>query len=155
MILGADLGATAKSGDEIIRVHSIERDPEPKWRQGYILEHASGELSRHEHHDNDGEARSLHVWAISGQKLAEIPSGQLNDVKALKRELQHICGLPRFQQQVVHDGTCLDDTEPLATQTDVQVILLPFRESSPAASAMLMRAVELGWLSTAEKLAGG
>lgn len=72
----------------------------------------------------------LHIWLASGQHVASLSSEGFNDVLALKRHLQRLCGRPRFRQRLLNQGSLLDETEEVATRTDLQLVLLPFESIS-------------------------
>ena len=79
---------------------------------------------------------ALRVWQTSGNQVAAIPlevMWQMNDVRALKKRLQGLCGLPSFRQQLLHDGAVLDDETKLARlelPVDLQLVLLSFGSGS-------------------------
>ena len=95
----------------------------------------------------------LRVWSVSGE-LAEIPLEGLSDVKSLKRQLQlqGFCGVPRFQQRLLRDGVLLDDAEPLGLQAELQLVIVPYRDTTFAAREMFGEAIKSTWLSAVETL---
>ena len=72
----------------------------------------------------------LRVWRLSGEQLASVPTEELTDGKALKRHLQVQCGLSRFRQELLHNGTVLNDETSLQSPLDLQLVLLPFSSTS-------------------------
>ncbi|CAE7761000.1 warA [Symbiodinium sp. CCMP2456] len=80
----------------------------------------------------DGDAASsqlLRVWTASGKELVALPVEEIATAKALKRRLQSLCGLPRFQQRLLHEGTDLDDDFRFAGSLDLQLVLLNLSDS--------------------------
>ena len=69
----------------------------------------------------------LRVWKASGEELVAISNKELT-VRALKKQLQGYCGLPRFRQRLLLDGTNLQDNESLdfPTDRDLQLVMLGF-----------------------------
>ena len=58
-----------------------------------------------------------------------MPIQELTDVASLKKQLQKFCGLPRFRQRLLHESTVLEDDTKLASQMDLQLVLLPYAGS--------------------------
>ncbi|CAE7253694.1 ANK1 [Symbiodinium sp. CCMP2592] len=81
------------------------------------------------------------VWRASGARLVTIPLEELSDVLTLKRYLQGICGLPRFQQRLLHDGMDLKDSFKFHSPMDVQLVLLPLSDASESERRELLDAV--------------
>ena len=89
----------------------------------------------------------LHIRLLSGEELTCLPLTELSDVKALKQRLHQEHGLPpRFRQRLLHDGKTLDDAVRLDTAMDLQVLMLPFKESSFGNSSLLDAAANGMWL---------
>ncbi|CAE7714778.1 mask, partial [Symbiodinium sp. KB8] len=84
--------------------------------------------------------------------LATIPAQQLSSVKALKRELQRCCGLSRFRQRLLQDGSALDDMSMLEGTSDLQLVLLPFSSASQQQADELADAAGEGEVSLVEEL---
>ncbi|CAE7232853.1 Ank3 [Symbiodinium sp. CCMP2456] len=73
----------------------------------------------------------LHVWRASGEEICAVPVAELTDVRALKRRLHRLCGVPRFRQKLlVWNGGLMADDVLLQSPMDLQLILLPFAEAS-------------------------
>ena len=66
----------------------------------------------------------LHVWRPSGQALAALGTEEFKDVATLKGHLREVHGFPVYLQQLVHDGSILDDDTKLAAPMDLQLVLL-------------------------------
>ena len=99
------------------------------------------------YHPMDAAPKLLHVWLVWGEKLTSLPEEELTDVLSLKRHLQTLCGMSRFRQRLLHQGTPLADNVKLASFiNDIQLVLLPFVHLS------LEQATELQWLG---ELCGG
>ena len=72
----------------------------------------------------------LHVWWASGEKLAALPGGEVHEVRSLKQRLQKLCGVSRFRQRLLHDGVQLGDGIVLQSPMDIQLVVLPFAQTS-------------------------
>ena len=72
----------------------------------------------------------LHVWWASGEQLAALPGEEVREVRCLKRKLQKLCGASRFRQRLLHDGLQLEDGIVLQSPMDIQLVVLPFAETS-------------------------
>ena len=95
----------------------------------------------------------LHVQKLSGEEVAALHPDELTDVRALKRHLQSFCGLPRFRQRLLHQGTQLEDRDSLQGRTiDLQHVLLCFHEASAEEVAELVRASDVGDAPTVERI---
>ena len=102
----------------------------------------------------DGDAASsqlLRVWTASGKELVALPVEEFGTVKALKRRLQSLCGLPRFQQRLLHEGTDLDDDFRFAGALDLQLVLLNLSDSG-LDSVALHRCCYEGSAAEAERI---
>lgn len=86
--------------------------------------------------------------AASGELLVAVSSEVLEsfkDVRALKRFLQPLCGLPRFRQRLLFDGQVLKDDDAVpAAPADVQLVLLNFCKPEPESEAELHDAAFVG-----------
>lgn len=75
----------------------------------------------------------LHVLTPSGEEMAAIPAAGLSSVKNLKKELQKICGVPRFRQKILHEGTALEEDVCLDVSLEsVLLVLVTFCTASEA-----------------------
>ncbi|CAE7204087.1 ANKRD50 [Symbiodinium sp. CCMP2592] len=98
----------------------------------------------------------LRIWsAMSGKELASIPAEKVDDVRALKLLLHSEHGLPpRFRQRLVYlnsvsDGV-LDDFVKLDSPMDLQLVLIPYVQSSQTDADKLAAAAADGSLSEVE-----
>ena len=66
----------------------------------------------------------IHVWTLSGQELATVPTGKVGSVQSLQHYLHSNYNIPVCMQQIVHDGCALEDGG------HVQLVLLPIPASS-------------------------
>ncbi|OLQ15676.1 Homeobox protein Wariai [Symbiodinium microadriaticum] len=86
--------------------------------------------------------------AASGELLVAVSSEVLEsfkEVRALKRFLQPLCGLPRFRQRLLFDGQVLKDDDAVpAAPADVQLVLLNFCKPEPESEAELHDAAFVG-----------
>ncbi|CAE7266818.1 mask [Symbiodinium natans] len=94
----------------------------------------------------------LHVWQFSGQALAVVPIEDVSDVRTLKQHLQSLCGLPRFRQRLLCNGTCLDDHVSLPSPMHLQHVALPFSSVSQLEIEELKAAAESGDLDQVEDM---
>ncbi len=74
---------------------------------------------------------------------------ELSDVRALKRQLQRLCGVPSFQQRLLHGGVILDEDTRLDSPIDVELVLVPFCSASLEEVIQLNKAAARGWASQA------
>ena len=59
--------------------------------------------------------------------MASIGVEELSDAKALKQELSRKHGLPpRFRQRLFHRGSPVDDSAPLDSILELQLVVLPY-----------------------------
>ncbi|CAE7314384.1 ANK1, partial [Symbiodinium necroappetens] len=73
-------------------------------------------------------------------------------IRALKRYLQTLCGLPRFRQRLIlSDGTLLDDNDALVT-AEAQLVLLAFCQTTEVEEAGLKYAAGKGETEMMENL---
>ena len=94
----------------------------------------------------------LHVCQFSGQALAVVPIEDVSDVRTLKQHLQSLCGLPRFRQRLLCDGTCLDDHVSLPSPMHLQHVALPFSSVSQKEIDELKAAADCGDLAQVEAI---
>ncbi|CAE7943916.1 mask [Symbiodinium sp. KB8] len=67
------------------------------------------------------------TWMTSGEEVASIGVEELSDAKALKQELSRKHGLPpRFRQRLFHRGSPVDDSAPLDSILELQLVVLPY-----------------------------
>ena len=103
----------------------------------------------------DSPAKEVHIWLASGAELTVLPWEELSDVRTLKAQLQELCGLPRFRQRLLHEGTVLADDAKLGTWTDLQVVLLSFLPPAPEQADALKFAAMNGLVPQVEELLQG
>ena len=70
----------------------------------------------------------LRIKRISGEELTTAPEEDLlPDVRALKRRLNQLYGLPpRFRQRLLLHDKCLEDTATLHPGMELELVLLVF-----------------------------
>eukprot|EP00439_Symbiodinium_sp_Y106_P044029 s5073_g5.t1 len=95
----------------------------------------------------------LRIWKASGEELVAISGKELETVRALKKQLQGFCGLPRFRQRLLLDGTNLQDNESLdfPTDRDLQLVMLTPVSTSDLQAAIL-EAISQGFVEEVERL---
>ena len=73
----------------------------------------------------------LRIRMLSGEEVAGMPVEELNDVKELKQQLNRLHGLPtRFRQRLFVCGSPLDDSAPLDSPMDLELVLLSYSATS-------------------------
>ena len=72
----------------------------------------------------------LHIWKASGELLLATPAQELSDVRALKRQLHKLSGVPRFRQRILKDSAILEDATQLDGPADLQLLQVPFCSTS-------------------------
>ncbi|CAE7265361.1 ANKHD1 [Symbiodinium necroappetens] len=92
----------------------------------------------------------LHIWKASGELLQATPANELSDVRALKRQLCQLTGVPRFRQR--KDSAILEDAARLDGPADLQLLQLPFCSTSYKQVIELHEAVENGNVSVVEDI---
>ncbi|CAE7578832.1 warA [Symbiodinium sp. CCMP2592] len=75
-----------------------------------------------------------------------VSTTELSTVRALKRRLQSLCGLPRFRQRLLHGGRDLDDSVGLESPLDLQLVLLSLIDASDFQQGELEDAISFGSL---------
>ena len=104
-------------------------------------------------HPRDAAQHLLHIWLVSGEKLASLREEQLTDVLSLKRHLQTLCGKSRFRQRLLHHGTPLADNVKLCSLiTDIQLVLLPFVHLTHEQETSLQEALQDGRVKIVEDM---
>ena len=69
----------------------------------------------------------LQIRRVSGEELTTALDDLVPDVRALKRRLNQLYGLPpRFQQRLLLHGKCLEDTATLHPGMELEVVMLAF-----------------------------
>ena len=70
----------------------------------------------------------LRIRKVSGEEVTIATEEDLvPDVRALKRHLHRLCGLPpRFGQRLLLHGNCLADTATLQPGMELELVMLPF-----------------------------
>ncbi|CAE7871849.1 Ankyrin repeat and KH domain-containing protein mask [Symbiodinium microadriaticum] len=94
----------------------------------------------------------LHIWKASGELLLATPVNELSDVRALKRQLRQLTGVPRFRQRILKDSAILEDAARLDGPADLQLLQLPFCSTSYKQVIELHEAVENGNVSVVEDI---
>ena len=102
--------------------------------------------------DPQASEQVLQVRLTSGEVAAAIPVGEVSTVGALKQHLQAVCGVTRFRQRLLHDGTVLADDVGLEGFLDLQLVLLNFITASPAERAELLEASGRGAEAHVERI---
>ena len=85
----------------------------------------------------------LHLRAISGEEVAAGRTEEFPSVFYLKQHLQGLCGVPRFQQWLVLEGSILDDDAALDFG-ELQLVLQPFIDASKRQAGDLIGAARRG-----------
>ena len=82
----------------------------------------------------------LRVCAVSGSEVAALGIEELEvpDVRSLKRHLHKLLGTPRFRQRLFCEGRSMEEDETLDAPADIQLVLLPFIQTSQAQERELM-----------------
>ncbi|OLP79395.1 Ankyrin repeat and KH domain-containing protein mask [Symbiodinium microadriaticum] len=97
-------------------------------------------------------SRSCQLVLMSGEEIA-VPRDQLSTVRALKQRLHGLCGVSRFRQRLTHQGTVLvDDARLDAEVTDVELLVLPFSDTSEEQAEALCEAARDGTVGKVEEL---
>ena len=75
-----------------------------------------------------------------------MPKAEVSNVRAVKRRLQKLHGLPsRFRQRLIFQGTILDDDDDkLESSLDLVLVLQPFSIASQTQADELVAAAEDG-----------
>eukprot|EP00439_Symbiodinium_sp_Y106_P033844 s3998_g4.t1 len=66
----------------------------------------------------------LHVWRVSGKELATVRAKDFDHTRALKKHLCDLFGFPVYLQQILHNGTILDEYAKLDATMDLHLVLL-------------------------------
>ncbi|CAE7242983.1 secG [Symbiodinium microadriaticum] len=69
---------------------------------------------------------TVRVFKASGESAATIPSELVSDARSLKKQLQKLCGVPRFRQRLLQEGRVLEGAARVSSGVDVQLVVLPF-----------------------------
>ena len=92
----------------------------------------------------------LHIRMLSGEELGSVPLQDLSDVRSLKQQLSQLHGVPpRFRQRLLLYGKSLDDSFPLDSPLDLELVLLCFAGVSQAEVDELANAAARGFMSQA------
>ena len=87
---------------------------------------------------------------LSGEELGSVPLEDLTDVKSLKQQLSQLHGVPpRFRQRLLLHGKCLDDSFPLDSPLDLELVLLCFASVSQTEVDELANAAARGFMTQA------
>ena len=69
----------------------------------------------------------LHIRKVSGEELTTVEEALVPDVRALKRRLNQLYGLPlRFRHRLLLHGKCLEDTTTLHPCMELELVILAF-----------------------------
>eukprot|EP00439_Symbiodinium_sp_Y106_P022261 s449_g2.t1 len=95
----------------------------------------------------------LRIRMLSGEEVASMPVGSLSNIKALKQHLTRFHGLPtRFRQKLLFRGTPLDDSTPLDSPLELDLVLLSYSVSSKDEAKELVTVFANGSVSEAESI---
>ena len=95
----------------------------------------------------------IRVLKLSGQELAAVAVGDVEDVGKLKRHLLSLYDLPVCMLQLVQDGCILGDAAVIDAPGAVQLVLVPVSGASQGeAAAALIRASAKGNVETVRLL---
>ena len=72
----------------------------------------------------------MRVWSLAGKELAALALEEVDDVRALKEELQQQYGFSRFRQVLLQGTEALSDCCKLQRPVDLQLVLRDFEASS-------------------------
>ena len=98
----------------------------------------------------------LNLTMLSGQALARIAVGEVQDVKGLKQHLNQVYGLPsRFRQRVLFNGESLKDTVKLDSPMNLDLVLLTLADVSQKQVNYLAAAAMQGSVSQVGRLQAG
>ena len=99
-------------------------------------------------------ANVLRVWTASGEEVAAVAAEDLSHVRALKKELHRLRGMPRFRQRLLHNGSVLEDDARLDAPMDVQLVLLPLVQRGQDApdGSELVEAAEFAEVAEVEEI---
>ncbi|CAE7728119.1 ANK1 [Symbiodinium sp. CCMP2456] len=97
------------------------------------------------------------VYLASGESLVvhieDLPHAVWPpSVLVLKQHLGALCGQPRFKQRLLRDGVLLEDSELLETSLDLQLVVLPFSETTQAQCRGLMQAIVNNYAQEVESI---
>ncbi|CAE7350996.1 ANK1 [Symbiodinium natans] len=103
----------------------------------------------------------IRVWRTSGEEVTTVSPEQLAElvgeggrpVVAMKRYLQSFCGQPRFRQRLIlESGVALEDDADLEGSAELQLVLLPLRNSTKALCKEFIKAVSKNSVQKVEQL---
>ena len=100
----------------------------------------------------------IRVVGVSGEELISTQLRALADpkVKALKQQLESICGASRFRQRLLHGGRILEDSANLTPQgaeiVELQHVVLPFSPTSDQHVEELLGAIRCKNLRMVEEI---
>lgn len=93
------------------------------------------------------------VTTVSPELLADLAGDSGKPVITLKRHLQTFCGHPRFRQQLVTDsGIALQDDTQTVGPAELQLVILPFRQSTKALAKECFRHATKNSVTNMERL---
>ena len=84
---------------------------------------------------------------LSGEAVTSIAVEEICDVRGLKRRLHQLHGLPpRFRQRVLAHAQDLEDSVPLDSPMDLDLVLLSFTDVSESQGDNLVDAARRGFM---------
>ena len=84
---------------------------------------------------------------LSGEAVTSIAVEEICDVRGLKRRLHQLHGLPpRFRQRVLAHAQDLEDSVPLDSPMDLDLVLLSFADVSESQGDNLVDAARRGFM---------
>ena len=96
----------------------------------------------------------IRIFKMSGEEMSAFTTEETSDVRWIKSTLRRRHGLPLCLQQILHEGSCLDDASKLEAPVDVQLVLLTVStaQQQRAVARELTEACEQGDVEVASKL---
>ena len=96
----------------------------------------------------------LRVWRMSGEQLAAISIDEISNVRDVKDYLSRNFGFPVFLQQLLDNGSSLDDSALMPVPIDLQLVLKSVFSATDQqeAATELLRACATGHFNTVRLL---
>ncbi len=89
--------------------------------------------------DSHGQP-NMRVYDLSGNKIFSEDVEESISGRGVKRRIQEHTALPRFQQQLLHNGTIVGDTDYVVPPADVQLVKIGLLPCCPRASQDMLKA---------------